>query len=259
MSLEEQRACMAPLQLAGQLIMENGGETYRAEETVTRMGEAFGLQEVESFAVPSGLFISYRMEDGNVESSVKRVRRSDTNLSRVDAVNQVSRDAERKGFPPAKALEKLHEIRELPERKYLTVLGAALCAAGFTLMFGGGWVDFLMALALAGTMQGMSLLLDRMGIQAMVSLLLGGLLTALIPMLLAPHFPCLHTEALIAGALMPMLPGLMMTNAIQDTMRGDMVSGLSHGALAILTACLVASGALIAESLMIMLTGGGIG
>ena len=66
-------------------------------------------------------------------------------------------------------------------------------------------------------------------------------------------------DKLIAGALMPMLPGLMMTNAIQDTMRGDMVSGLSHGALAILTACLVASGALIAESLMIMLTGGGIG
>ena len=51
---------MAPLQLAGRLIMENGGETYRVEETITRMGRAFGLQEVESFAVPSGIFISYR-------------------------------------------------------------------------------------------------------------------------------------------------------------------------------------------------------
>lgn len=27
-----------PLQLAGRIIMENGGETYRVEETVTRMG-----------------------------------------------------------------------------------------------------------------------------------------------------------------------------------------------------------------------------
>ena len=50
--------------------------------------------------------------------------------------------------------------------------------------------------------------------------------------------------------------GLMMTNAIQDTMRGDMVSGLSHGAQAVLIACLVAGGALIAESLFRMLTGG---
>ena len=47
-----------PLQLAGRIIMENGGETYRVEETVTRMGRAFGLKNVESFAVPSGVFVS---------------------------------------------------------------------------------------------------------------------------------------------------------------------------------------------------------
>ena len=52
--------CMEALQLAGKIIMENGGETYRAEETIARMGKGFGLEEVESFAVPSGLFISCR-------------------------------------------------------------------------------------------------------------------------------------------------------------------------------------------------------
>ena len=52
-------ACMEALQLAGKIIMENGGETYRAEETISRMGEGFGLEDIESFAVPSGLFISF--------------------------------------------------------------------------------------------------------------------------------------------------------------------------------------------------------
>ena len=42
---------------------------------------------------------------------------------------------------------------------------------------------------------------------------------------------------------MPLLPGLAMTNAVQDTMRGDIVSGLSHGINAILTAAMVAGGA----------------
>ena len=256
MTLEEQRACMGPLQLAGQLIMENGGETYRVEETVTRMGKAFGLQAVESFAVPSGLFISYRMEDGTVESSVKRVRRSATDLTRVDRVNQVSRKTEQQGLSPSEALAELNEIRQQPEKKMRTILGAALCGAGFTLMFGGGWLDFAISLILAGLIQLLSLFLDRLRLQSLISVLLGSLLTALIPMILALELPALHTEALIAGALMPMLPGLMMTNAIQDTMRGDMVSGLSHGALAILTACLVACGALIAESVFRMLSGG---
>ena len=39
---------MEALEMAGRIIMENGGETYRVEETVTRMGRAFGLREVES-------------------------------------------------------------------------------------------------------------------------------------------------------------------------------------------------------------------
>ena len=66
---------MEPLLLAGRLIMENGGETYRVEETITRMGRAFGLSEVESFAVPSGLFVSYRRGDGGTETAVKRVHK----------------------------------------------------------------------------------------------------------------------------------------------------------------------------------------
>ena len=256
MTLEEQRACMEPLQLAGLLIMENGGETYRVEETVTRMGSAFGLQEVESFAVPSGLFISYRLEDGTVETSVKRVRRSGTDLTRVDEVNRVSREAEYQGMRSEDALKALKAIQRKTKRKVLSVFGAAFCAAGFTLMFGGGWLEFGLSFLLAGLIQLLSLLLERFRLQSLISVLLGSLLTALIPMAMTRWITGLNTEALIAGALMPMLPGLMMTNAIQDTMRGDMVSGLSHGAQAVLIACLVAGGALIAESLFRMLTGG---
>ena len=40
------------------------------------------------------------------------------------------------------------------------------------------------------------------------------------------------------------------------TMRGDMLSGLSHGIQAILTACLIAGGALLALGIMKLLTGG---
>ena len=31
------------LSLAGRIILENGGETYRAEDTVTRMAQAMGM------------------------------------------------------------------------------------------------------------------------------------------------------------------------------------------------------------------------
>ena len=37
-AVKDDNEYMAPLHLAGRLIMENGGETYRVEETITRMG-----------------------------------------------------------------------------------------------------------------------------------------------------------------------------------------------------------------------------
>ena len=68
----------------------------------------------------------------------------------------------------------------------------------------------------------------------------------------------MQVELIIAGAIMPLVPGLAMTTAVQDTMRGDMVSGLSHGAQAILTAFLIAGGALLAVAVIRQMTGGAV-
>ena len=248
---------MEPLQLAGRLIMENGGETYRVEETITRMGRAFGLDHVESFAVPSGLFVSYRRADGDTETAVMRVHKGSTNLSRVDAVNAVSRQVEHGDLTCEEALQRLQAIERRPPAltKPMLVLGAAVSAAGFTLMFGGGAEHAALAAAVAALVQWISWLLERFRIHALVSTLLGSLLSTLLPMAFQRMTGLGMVDAIVAGALMPLLPGLAMTNAVQDAMRGDMISGLSHGLSAILTATLVAGGALMASAGM-NLTGG---
>ena len=248
---------MEPLQLAGRLIMENGGETYRVEETITRMGRAFGLEHVESFAVPSGLFVSYRRADGDTETAVMRVHKGSTNLSRVDAVNAVSRQVERGDLTCEEALQRLQAIERRPPAltKPMQVLGAAVSAAGFTLMFGGGAAHAAVAAGGAALVQGIGQLLEQYHMHALVSTLLGSLLSTLLPMAIQRMTGLGMVDAIVAGALMPLLPGLAMTNAVQDAMRGDMISGLSHGLSAILTATLVAGGALMASAVM-NLTGG---
>ena len=253
-------AVMEALQLAGKIIMENGGETYRAEETISRMGKGFGLEEVESFAVPSGLFISYLGPDGNPVTSVKRVRRLHRNLTRVNEVNQVSRMVSAGEMSCDKALEKLREIESM-QGTFSGLWGlpaAFLCAGGFTALFGGSWGSMAAAGIVALLVQGMEMLMDRFRNQRLAGSILGGMLTALLPNLMALMIPSLQTELVIAGAVMPLVPGLAMTNAVQDAMRGDMVSGLSHGAQAVLTAFLIAGGALMALGLMRMILGGAV-
>ena len=249
---------MAPLQLAGRLIMECGGETYRVEETITHMGRAFGLTEVESFAVPSGVFISYRGPDGDIHTAVKRVRKGGTDLTRVDEVNAVSRQVEAHGLTCEETLTRLEEIagRAPKISPIMLTLAAALSSGGWAVLFGGrGW-DFACGCVVGALVQLFLQLLNRFLTQSMVATLLGSFVAALLPMAFNRLTGLGTAELIVAGTLMPMLPGLAMTNAVQDTMRGDMVSGLSHGASAVLTAVLVAGGALMAASLFTLLTGG---
>ena len=251
-------SCMEVLQTAGEIIMENGGETYRAEETITRMGVGFGLNKVESFAVPSGLFISYRGKNGKLETSVKRVRRLGRNLSRVDAANQVSRQVAAGKMNCPQAMEKLKEIKAMPGAfsGWWSLPAAFLCASGFSALFGGNWLAICASGVVALVVQMIEMFLSRFRKRGLAASVIGGMFTALLPNLLVLVLPALQTELVIAGAVMPLVPGLAMTNAVQDTMRGDMVSGLSHGAQAILTACLIAGGALLALDLMKLITGG---
>lgn len=250
---------METLQLAAQMIMEHGGETYRAEETVQHMGRGFGLHQVESFAVPSGLFISYRTPEGKLETSVRRVHRKATDLTLVNEVNRISRETEAGKLDARQALVRLKAEQKRPRSGASLLLAAAICAGGFSFLFQGGPWDALLAACVALLVQGVALLLSRIPGPGIATQILGGMLTAMLPVLAARYFPGLNAEAAVAGALMPLVPGLAMTNAVQDTLRGDMVSGLSHGASALLTACLIAGGALLSSALLRLAAGGGLG
>ncbi len=251
---------MAPLHLAGRLIMENGGETYRVEETITRMGHAFGFKEVESFAVPSGIFISYRKADGTIETAVKRVSRKRIDLTRVDDVNAVSRRCESEHLTCEEVMSLLLEIEQRKPKLTRLQLTLAISASscGWAVMFGGSWVDGLVATLVTFLGQGLGYLLDKYGLKSLVATLAGSCLASFLPMAIHQQTGFLTDGATIAiaASLMPMLPGLAMTNAVQDTMRGDMVSGLSSAASALLTACLVAGGALMGTAFFRLIAGG---
>lgn len=250
---------MEALQLAGKIIMENGGETYRAEETICRMGEGLGLSEVESFAVPSGIFISYRGTDDALVTGVKRVRRQGRNLTRVDETNRVSRMVSAGKMDCDEALKELRQIETMPGPfgRFWNIAAAFLCAVGFSVLFGGMWIDMLIAGGAAAIVQAVSIMMEKMHMRWLATAIVGGFLTALLPHLAKLLLPALQADVVIAGAVMPLVPGLAMTNAVQDAMRGDMVSGMSHGVQALLTACLIAGGALLSSGMIRLITGGG--
>ncbi|MNJ01474.1 hypothetical protein D3C73_1611210 [compost metagenome] len=49
-------------------------------------------------------------------------------------------------------------------------------------------------------------------------------------------------DKIIIGSVMPLVPGLLITNAVRDLMAGHLVSGLSKGADAFLTSFAIGTG-----------------
>ncbi len=243
------------VQLARRIILENGGETYRVEDTAERMGRAFGCTKVEVFAVPSGVFITLAFLDGEEKTSVKRIRRRGTHLKKVDDVNRVSRAVAAGDISPQEALNQLKEIENWEDvrgRAYMP-WAAALSSFCFAVMFGGGFMDGFVAFFCAAITQGLIRVLRKYSMYHIVSSLVGGAICTLLPLAFNRLTGSGIVDAMVAGALMPLLPGLAMTNAVQDTMRGDMLSGVTHAAQALLICALVAGGALVAQSLFLLL------
>ena len=253
-----ENACMMEaVELAGQIILENGGETYRVEDTVERMGRAFGCVKVEVFAVPSGVFVTLLFPDGQEKTAVKRIRRRGTHLQKVNEANEVSRAVAAGDLTPSQALEKLREIacRQDTRSKAWMPWAAGLSSGSFAMMFGGGFMDGAAAFLSAALVQLLIRLFKKYSMHQIVASLVGGGLCMLLP-LLFHRFTGLGTvDFMVAGALMPLVPGLAMTNAVQDTMRGDMLSGVTHAAQALLIAALVAGGAVVAQRAFLMLGG----
>src|SRR5690606_10018385 len=51
-----------------------------------------------------------------------------------------------------------------------------------------------------------------------------------------------EVDKIIIGSVMPLVPGLLITNAVRDLIAGHLVSGLSKGAEAFLTAFAIGTG-----------------
>ena len=230
--------------LAARLMLQNGAETYRVEDTVLRMGCSFGFSGIDALAFSTGIVISISGEPCH-QAVVRRVSRRNTNLTIVDEVNALSRRVAAGNLTMQETWDALKEIEKTPSTKpWQMVLCAGTAAGLFAVMFGGGALEFAVAMVCGLLGQIVGYLFRKEDLQLVLSSLFGGAVSAIVSMgaFFLFRLDMSSLESIISGAILPLMSGLMMTNAVRDTMRGDLVSGLGRGAEALLVAVMVAVG-----------------
>ncbi|MFA6940355.1 MAG: threonine/serine exporter family protein [Clostridiaceae bacterium] len=242
---------------AGKIILENGGETYRVEETINLICQAYNIKNADSYVTPTGIMFSAEDERGNNLSIIKRIKYRTINLEKVSMVNDLSRKVQNKVISPLefeKELEKISNSRSYSN--LVLVISSSLAAFFFTLLFNGSIYDALVSLIIGAMLRINMNFSSKYDVNDFFINVIGGIITSIIALIFCSQFKVLSLDKIIIGSIMPLVPGVALINSIRDTIEGDLVSGLTRALEAALTALAIAVGTGIVIKLWSFIFGG---
>lgn len=226
----------------GKVLLKSGAETSRVEDTITRFCQANNFDDVNVFVTPTVIILGDEKPQGF--SCVSRIRYRSTNLSTVNEMNELSYNLKNWPMDYQETMKYLEaKLKERPPySNNMVCLASGLSSAGFSGMLGGNSHDFIAAF-ITGLLS--MLLLKRLGgyrPSAFWENALAGAAIGILAILCCAVSDQCTMEKIIVGALMPFLPGVAFTNGLRDYMAGDLISGSSRIAEALLFASSIAIG-----------------
>jgi len=233
--------------LAGKIMLQNGAETYRVEDTMMRIAVSYGINESHSYVTPTGILFSI---DGTEPTKLIRISERTTDLRKVTIVNSISRHISSGHVSVQSAYRMLKKV-EAANFAYpisIQISAAAIASGCFLIMFQGGWNDFIPAFVAGGAGFSCLLYFHHLVKIKFFAEFLSSFIIGLLSFLFVMAGIGSELDKIIIGSVMPLVPGLLITNAVRDLMAGHLVSGLSKGAEAFLTAFAIGTGIAVVMS-----------
>lgn len=211
---------------AGHILLENGAEISRVEDTMERISSHYGVHTGHFFVLSNGIFTT---SSSNKYANVEFIPIRGIQLSKVVEVNRLSYRIAADKVSLTQARAELDAIRDEPMKPaWEQIVGSAFGAAGFCAVFGGGFMDCAAAFVV-GTLLYLFLLFVS---SRYLSKIVGGICNSLVATLL-----CLASYRLgfgsslsniIIGAIMPLIPGVPFVNGVRDLADSDYIAGTTR-------------------------------
>lgn len=244
-SAEEQQAkALAIASEAGHILLENGAEISRVEETMERIASHFGVDSKSFFVLSNGIFTTSSF---NKYANVEFIPFKGTQLDKVVAVNQLSRDIVAGKYTLDQARVRLKEIRTMrPHPYWEQILASALGSAGFCIVFGGGLLDCAASFVCGILLWLFVLFVTGPHMSKIVGNIVGGFfVTALCIVFHRIGFG--HSlPNMIIGAIIPLIPGVPFVNGVRDVANEDYIAGATRLLDAMLVFFCIAAGVALA-------------
>lgn len=229
--------------LAGRIMIENGSETYRVEDTMRRIAWNAGAKDAVVFTTPTGLFISLNSES---KTQLSNVEKRTMNLEKVTRVNELSRQFAEHKLNLKQLYMKLIDVDQNTEYfpLWLQCIAAAIVSSTLMIIFTGqydwfdmpitgliGMLGFLIAYEVGKRIE--VLFLN----QLLASFTVGFLAFVAVKVGLGHNI-----NSIIIGGIMPLVPGVQITNSIRDMLAGHLLTGTAQANEAMLSAGAIGMG-----------------
>ena len=235
--------------LAGKIMLESGAETYRVQDRYNDENcRFFWMNYPNSYVTPTGIIFSLC---GTEQTKLVQISKRSTDLYKVIIVNSISRKISNGEISAEEAYFTLRKVEKenLKYPIYVKIIAASIVSGFSLVMFNGEWNDFFSAFLAGGAgflcVSYIHCLVDIKFFTEFLAALLVGLMSYSFKYIGFGH----DLSNIIVASIMPLVPGLLITNAVRDLMAGHLVSGLSKGAEAALTAFAIGAGVAIVFSL----------
>ncbi len=237
------------IEIGGQMLL-CGAEVARVEDSIRRIGFAYGADRVDVFSIATSIYATVEKQGAHA-TLTRRVPDSVVDLHKLDKLNALSRQICQQTPSKVTVLAQVESIVNTKKPAvWWVLLWSAVTVAGFTMMFGGTVLDVTVAVALGCLLR--LLLIGWNTLQ--VNMIFTNVVTSFVIGLLATflvHYGIgdqLHT--IIVGNIMLMIPGMMLVNGVRDMIAKDLVAGLMRLTEAVILSLSIAIGFWLSASLM---------
>ena len=257
--LEQSRRALELVTRIGEVLLKNVGEIFRVQQTMQLVAKAYGIPGFQVYVLANGLFVSMQEEGRTITrpvesgdaagqehlaSQVRYVPLYSVHLGRVAAVNNLSREIVAQKYTVEEASRKIEQIDKLPfTSNAVQTLMSGLGAGAFCILFGGSLLDSAAAFLSGLVLWIFVLFLTARGAnKIMVNILASALVTAMGVLFFHLFSFGDSMDMIVIGSIVPLLPGVPLTNSIRDYLNGDYLSGTIRMIDAVLVACCIALG-----------------
>lgn len=237
-----QKEVLHILSVIGEKILKYGGEANRAEDTVCRIGKAYGMDQIHVFAITTSIIITIEYED-EILTQTRRILKTATDLDKLGKLNALSREICAEYLDYDVVMKKITDIDK--EKNYppvVKMLARAIIGGAFAVFFGGGWEEALVGFVVGALLYFVIRILDYLQAPPFFTNVGGAASTVIFIKLFTFVFTDLNISSTTIGVLMILVPGVLLTNCIRDFVATDYSAGTAKIMETFLIAAAIALG-----------------